>query len=555
MYRSKKICGVAAAEREALLYGAGVNTEQQKKPFIAVLNSWNEANPGVLHFDKIVKSVKKGIRKGGGVPFELPTMGLCDGIALANPKYITPSRDLIANEVETIIEANCFDAMVMLATCDKIIPAYLMAAGRLNIPAIIVTGGYMAVGSYKGKKYTFLEAGKSVGQFERGEIAEEEMKAILKHSCSPGGACSMMGTANTMACIAEALGMSMPGNATLPADGRIIKKTAYNAGLQIVNLLNNNICPRQIITNESMRNTIRTVMAIGGSTNVLVHIPAIAYESGLTMDCYEEFDVAGQEVPMLVGIAPNGPHYMPEFDAAGGLSALLKELADNKKIDSDVLTCTGNTAKVNWKDAKILDSGVIHRINEPYQKTGALAVLKGNIAPEGAIVKQSAVPEGMKKFTGKAKVFWGEEDAQSALTQGAIKAGDIVFILGMGPKGGPGMITVYTFTSKLAGLGLTESVALVTDGRFSGATEGPCFGHVSPEAALRGPLIAVQDGDKVSYDIEKRTIHLHVDEEELELRRTSNPIFINEVNKTSYLAQYAEIVRSLAKGATLGRDD
>jgi dihydroxy-acid dehydratase len=555
MFRSKDVCSVAAAEREALLYGAGIKEADQKKPFIAVLNSWNEANPGVLHFDKMVKAVKKGIKKAGGVPFEVPTMGLCDGIALANPKYITPSRDLITNEVETIIEANRFDAMVMLAACDKIIPAYLMAAGRLNIPSILVTGGYMAVGKYKGKKYTFLEAGKSVGRFERGEISEQEKNGILKHSCSPGGACSMMGTANTMACIAEALGMSLPGNSTVPADGRKIAKIAYKAGLRIMDLLQTDITPRKIITNESMRNTIRTVMAIGGSSNVLVHIPAIAYESELCLDCYEEFDLASNEIPMLVGVAPNGPFYMPDFDKAGGLNALMNELAKNNKIEADVLTCTGTTASKNWEGFGILDNTVIHPVSNPYQKTSALAVLRGNIAPEGAIVKQSAVSENMKKFSGKAKVFWGEERAQASLTDGKIIPGDIVFILGMGPKGGPGMITVYTFTSKLAGLGLTDSVALVTDGRFSGATEGACIGHVSPEAALRGPLLAVQDGDEVSYDIEKRTIHLHVDDAEIQRRCLQNEITLNATNRNSYLSQYAEVVRSLGKGATLGRDN
>lgn len=550
MLRSKSVRGVASAERRALLYGLGIGSEDQKKPFVAVVNSWNEANPGVLHFKSLVEEVKKGIREAGGVPFELPTIGLCDGIALANPQYITPSRDLIVNEVEVIIEANKFDCMVMLATCDKIIPAYLMAAGRLNIPSLIVTGGYMKVGEFKGKPCTFLEAGKSVGLFENGKISEEEKEEILKNSCFPGGACSMMGTANTMACIAEALGMSLPGNAAMAADSLL--KYGNNAGRKIIELLEKNILPRDIITDRSIRNTIRVVMAIGGSSNVLIHIPAIAQEAELTIDCLKEFDLASREIPLLLGVAPNGPYYMPDFDRAGGLTALQKYLADAKKIDDGVLTCTGSTAAENWAGAAVRDRSIIRTLEDPLQPGGALAVLRGNIAPEGIIVKQSAVPTSMMSFSGPARVFWGEEKAIDALENRKIREGDIVFILGMGPKGGPGIKTAYTFTSLLVGMGLINSVALVTDGRFSGATEGACFGHASPEAAVGGVLAIVQDDDMVSYSIPDRTISLELEIQEIRTRLENLSIPETPVKNNSYLAQYKQLVQSLGKGAVLG---
>ncbi len=552
MLRSKSVRGVASAERRSLLYASGVSSDDQKKPFVAIVNSWNEANPGVLHFPSLVEKVKEGIREGGGVPFEMPTIGLCDGIALANPQYITPSRDLIVNEVEVIIEANKFDAMVMLATCDKIIPAYLMAAGRLNIPAIIVTGGYMKVGEHNGKPCTFLEAGKSVGLYENGKISADEKEEILKGACFAGGACSMMGTANTMACIAEALGMSLPGNATTPADGDFLLDYGKKAGLQIMKLMEKEILPRDIITNVSMRNTIRVVMAVGGSSNVLIHIPAIATENELTIECLEEFDLASQDVPLLIGVAPNGPWYMPDFDRAGGLKALQKHLADQGKIDPQVMTCTGETAAENWIGVEVTDPNIIKSVDDPFQPGGGLAVLKGNIAPEGIIVKQSAVHPSMRERSGIARVFWNEDSAIDALENKTITPGDIVFILGMGPKGGPGIKTVYNFTSYLAGMGLLESVALVTDGRFSGATEGACFGHASPEAAAGGTLAAVQDGDRVSYSITNRTITLEVDEKIIIERLKKIVIPETSVKKGSYLAQYKVLVQSLGKGAVLG---
>jgi dihydroxy-acid dehydratase len=327
---------------------------------------------------------------------------------------------------------------------------------------------------------------------------------------------------------------------------------AFKAGEQIISLLEKGITPRKIITNDSMRNTIRAVMAIGGSTNVLVHIPAIAQEAELNLDCLVEFDAASQQIPLMIGLAPNGPHYMPQFEKAGGLKALLADLARNHKINADVTTCTGATAAENWRDETVLDTEIIRPLDRPFKEQGGLAVLRGNIAPDGAIVKQSAVDEQMKKFTGPAKVYWGEEAAQEALRNGNITPGDVVFILGIGPRGGPGLITVYTFTSMLAGRGLTDSVALITDGRFSGATEGACIGHVSPEAAMKGPLAAVQDGDMVSYDIPNRTIHLQVEDEEIKKRLDAMELPEPKVKRGRYLAQYAQLVQTLASGAVLG---
>jgi len=364
----------------------------------------------------------------------------------------------------------------------------------------------------------------------------------------------MIGTANTMSCIVESLGMSLPGNATVPAEGNRILEYGYQAGVKIVQLLKDGVTSRKIITNESMRNTIRMVMAIGGSSNVLVHIPAIATESELDIDCLEEFDQAGSKVPLLVGLAPNiGGYLMPDFDRAGGLPALFNQLTHDKLIDSNVLTCTGKTASENWSGAEVKDVSVIRPLSKPFQTTGGLAVLRGNIAPDGCVVKQTAVAPEMLVFEGRAKVFWGEEAAQNALESGQIKSGDIVFILGMGPKGGPGLITVYTFSSKLAGMGLSRSVALVTDGRFSGATEGASIGHVSPEAAIGGPLAAVKNGDLVSYDIPNRKIHLHVSTDEITERLKNVEFPEVAVKRGSYLALYANNVQSLAKGAVLGK--
>lgn len=552
MLRSKSTKGVAAAERRALLYGAGLNERMQERPFVAILNSWNEGNPGHLNLRDVAAAVKEGVREAGGMPFELPTMGLCDGVALANPKYILPSRDLIAAEVEVIIEANQFDAMVMLATCDKIVPGYLMAAARLNIPAILVTGGYMRVGVHKGAPCTFLEVGKAVGRFEKGEIPAEELEEILRASCGPGGACSMIGTANTMGCIAEALGMSLPGNCTMPAEGPRILELGRRAGEQIMELLKKGITARDIITERSVRNAIRVTMAIGGSSNVLVHIPAIATEAELEMDCLGAFDEASQQVPLLTGLAPNGPHYMPDFDRAGGLQALMKGLARGHRLDPEVLTCTSRKAGENWGNAEIKDPDVIRSLDNPLQGEGGLAVLRGNIAPDGSVVKQSAVDPEMRVFTGRAKVFWMEDSAQEALGRGEIGPGDVVFILGLGPKGGPGLVTVYTFTSKFAGMGLSHSAALVTDGRFSGATEGLCVGHVSPEAALGGPLAAVRDGDLVTFDIPSRRIHLKVSDQEIQRRLAEFQPKPTRAKKGSYLSVYADSVQSLGRGAVLG---
>ena len=553
MYRSKQVTGVAAAERRSLLHGAGVNAGDFKRPFIAVVNSWNEMSPGSLNLREVCRAVKEGVRQAGGIPFEVPTMGLCDGVALANPKYITPSRDLIANVVEVIIEANQFDAMVLVGNCDKIIPGYLMAAARLDLPAIMVTGGYMRVNEYNGAACTFLEAGKAVGRHEKGEITQDELESILEIACPAPGACGMMGTANSMNCIAEALGMSLPGNATTPAYGKGIFELGRRAGEQIMALLENNITARQIITERGMQNAIRVVMAIGGSTNVLVHLPAIATEAGLEMDCLEAFDQASREVPLLAGIAPNGPNYMPDFDRAGGLVSLMAQMANDGLLDGDATTCTGAYARENWSGARVIDAGVIRPLDDPWQAGGALAVLRGNIVPDGCIVKVSAVDPQMRKFEGMAKVFWGEGAAQEALDGGRIAAGDFVIIQGMGPKGGPGLITVYTFTSKLAGLGLTDSVALLTDGRFSGATEGACFGHASPEAAIGGPLAAVQTGDVISYDISTRKIHLHIDQELLAKRLDRLQLPPIEAKPGSYLSLYANNVQSLAQGAVLGQ--
>ncbi|MCL5074602.1 MAG: dihydroxy-acid dehydratase [Chloroflexi bacterium] len=553
MLRSKHCRGLAAAERRALLFGSGLSADELKRPFVAVINSWNEANPGHLHLREVARAVKEGIRQAGGVPFEVYTMGLCDGLALANPKYILPSRDLITAEVEVIVEANQFDAMVLLSTCDKIVPAHLMATARINIPALLVTGGYMALGEHRGMPCTFLEVGKAVGKRQSGGLTQEELDDILRVACAPGGACAFMGTANTMGCVTEALGMSLPGNATMPAIGPRLLDLARRAGEQIMTLLAEGIAPREIITPESIENAIKVSMAIGGSTNCVVHLPAIAVEAGLDIDCLALFDRCSREVPLLCGIAPNGPYYMPNLDQAGGLQAVMKELASGDKLNPNVLTVSGASAGQHWAAATVLDRAVIRSLDAPLQKEGGLAILRGNIAPEGAIVKQSAVCPEMYVFSGPAKVYWSEGDASTALQAGAIRPGDVVLILNQGPRGGPGLVTVFAFTGQLVGMGLGRSVALITDGRFSGATEGACIGHVSPEAAVGGPIAAVRDGDIISIDIPARQLNVALDDAEIEARLATLTPQPGTVVPGSYLSIYAQMVQSLGKGAVLGK--
>lgn len=545
--RSSLEFGVAWAERKALLKGLGLSDDDLLKPHIAIINSWSDMNPGHKHLRTVAEEVHSGVTEAGGLPFNFNTIGLCDGIAFVGSEYILPSRDLIVNEVEVIIEAYKFDAMVMIATCDKIVPAYMMAAARLDIPAIIVTGGYMPSGKLDGRNVTFVDVGRSIGESQSGKISRDDVEKIINRACPGPGACPIMGTANTMCITAEAIGMSLPGNSTLSALSDELNELASTAGKQILDLWREGITARKIITPESVGNAIKVAMAIGGSTNALIHISAIAAEAELGLDCGRIFDEVSHHVPLLIGISPNGEHLMDDFDKAGGLGALIKEISDF--IELDALTTTGKTFKENIKNCSVKDSKVIRSINNPISTEGALVVLHGNIASDGALVKQSAIPPNLMKFRGPSKVYSSNESAIEALRNDEIEEGDAVIIIFQGAKGGPGLISTFPFTSELAGSKFLNSVALITDGRFSGATEGACIGYVSPEAALYGPILAIRDGDIIEYDIANRTLNVDLPQEEIDRRLKKAEIEIDI--KRGYLGIYQRTVRSIFNGAVL----
>ncbi|TVM34662.1 dihydroxy-acid dehydratase [Oceanidesulfovibrio marinus] len=552
--RGKKEFGVAWAEREALLRGLGLSREELEKPQIAIINTWSDINPGHRHLRGIEESIRTGVVRAGGLPFRFNVLGLCDGIALINSQYILPSRDLIVNEIEVYAEAYGMDAMILLGTCDKIIPAFLMAAGRLDIPALVVTGGYMPAGVHpkSGQLLSFVDVGRSVGSVQSGAMTREDLDDIIDNACPGPGACPMMGTANTMCILAEAVGMTMPGNSTTPANSTKLLQLANSAGEQIVHLWEQGVTARKIITEQNIHNMICADLAMGGSTNSLVHVPAVATEAELDIDCLGLFDKLSQDIPLLMGIAPNGPHLMHDFDRAGGVRALFSELSDF--LDRDSLTVAGTTVGENMDGIAVKDASVIRSFDDPLSKGGALAVLRGNLAPGGAIVKVSAVPENLRTFRGTAKVFHSNEDAIEALRNGAIESGDVILITFQGCKGAPGLNSTFVVTSELAGSPLADSVALITDGRFSGATEGACIGYVSPEAALRGPLLAVCDGDIVSYDIPNRTISVELSEEQIAQRIQDAEMPLTY--RKGYIGIYQRTVQSLSKGAVLrGMDE
>lgn len=545
--RSEQRFGVSWAEGQALYRSLGLTDEDLAKPHIGIITSWNDANPGHVHLRELAKAVEIGIISAGGLPFNFNTIGLCDGIGLVGGEYLLPHRDLMTNEVEVIVEGNRLDAIVLLATCDKIVPAFLMAAARLDVPAIMVTGGYMKSGELDGKKISFVDVGKAVGAVQSGKIDQKEFNRIIDCACPGAGACPMMGTANTMCIVAEALGMSLPGNSTLRAASRELVALAYRAGVRIVELWQEGITARQIITDCAVANAIKVIMAMGGSTNTLVHIPAIASEAELELDCAKTFDTASNQIHLLMSISPSGPYLMEDFERAGGLGALCRQIFPH--LAPETLTVTGKTLGENYAGCEVKDSSVIRPLSDPVSKEGAIAVLRGNITPDGAVVKQSAVPAHMLKFRGPARVFNSCDEAIDGLRGGKIKAGDVVVILFHGARGGPGLTTTFPFTSELAGSPLAGLVALVTDGRFSGATEGACIGYASPEAALYGPILAVHDGDIIEYDIPARTLNALLTQEEIEKRLKEAEVHIQI--RRGYLGIYQSVVGSCLKGAIL----
>ncbi len=540
------IKGDARVANRALLRALGLTDADFDKPFIGVINTWSEINPGHVHLRQLAEAVKQGIRTKGGIPFEINTIALCDGIAQGHEgmKYILPSRNLIADSIELAVQANRFDALVLLASCDKIVPACWMAIARLDIPAIMVTGGPMMPGRYRGEELVLPQARESVGRLRRGEISEEEFKEIEESICPGPGSCSMMGTANSTSFLTEVMGLSLPGCGTTHAVNAKKMRIARASGEQIIQLWQTNLRPSQILTLPALRNAITVSMALGGSTNVVLHLLALAHELNIPLSL-ETFDEISRKVPFICNIRPSGKYPILALDDAGGVPAILNEIRD--LLDLSVITITGRTMAENISGAKNKNPEVICSPHNPLRKEGGIAILRGTLAPGGAVVKQSAVVEKMLIHTGPARVFENEEAAREAVLTGQIKPGEVVVIRYEGPKGGPGMREMLSVTASIVGMGLADSVALVTDGRFSGSTRGPCIGHIVPEAQDGGPIALIKNGDLIDINIPQRRLDLLISETELEKRRrawNAPPLKVNR----GYLKTYAEKVSSADKG-------
>ena len=533
----------------ALLYATGMPRSEMNKPFIGVATSFTDIIPGHIGMRDLERFIEKGIHTGGGYPFFFGIPGICDGIAMGHKgmHYSLASRELIADMVETITEAHQLDGLVLLTNCDKITPGMLMAAARLNIPSIVVTAGPMLGGKYKGRRLNLTsDTFEAVGKFKKGLIKPEELQNLEMCACPGAGSCQGMYTANTMACVTEALGMSLPGCATAPAVLAQKKRIAFESGIKIVELIKKNVTSRKIMTKEAFENAIRVDLALGGSTNTALHIPAMAHDAGIDLKL-ETFDEISKKTPHITNMIPGGQYYMEDLDAAGGIPAVLSRLKDMLK---DSPTVSGVSILKIAGAAEVFDEDVIRPLNKAFHKEGGIAVLKGNLAPDGAVVKQTAVSKNMMKFEGAAKVYDSEEAAMKAIIAGEIKSGDVVVIRYEGPKGGPGMREMLSPTSAIAGMGLAESVALITDGRFSGGTRGPCIGHVSPEAMEGGPIAVVKNGDKIRIDIPKRKIEVVISDQEMKDRMSAWKKPQPKIKK-GYLSRYAKLVSSAASGAIM----
>ncbi|MBE0448627.1 MAG: dihydroxy-acid dehydratase [Actinobacteria bacterium] len=551
-YRSDEVKkGVVRAPHRSLLKATGLTDEEIRRPFIGVANSTNDIVPGHIHLDKIAEAVKAGIRLAGGTPFEFTTVGICDGIAMNHPgmKYSLPSREVIADSIELIAEAHRFDALVLIPSCDKVTPGMLMAAARMNIPGIVVSGGPMLAGKYRGKDIDLISVFEAVGAVGAGRMSNEELEEYESYACPTCGSCAGMFTANTMNCLTEALGMGLPGNGTVPAPYSERIRLAKQAGIAVMSLLESNITPGRILTKEAFRNALAVDMALGGSTNTVLHLAAIAHEIGLDFDL-GMVDEISMSTPNLCRISPAGHHHIEDLYRAGGIMAVMAELSKGGHLYPDVVTSTGKSLADNLKGVQVLDADVIRPLSNPYSKTGGLAILFGNLTPDGAVVKQSAVAENMLKHSGPVRVFNGEPAATEAVLGGKINPGDVVVIRYEGPKGGPGMREMLTPTSALAGMGLDDKVALVTDGRFSGGTRGAAIGHVSPEAQEAGPIAVLRDGDIVEIDIPGRKLNINLSDDEIKARLKDWCAPELKVKK-GYLALYARMVSSAAKGAII----
>ncbi len=538
------------APHRALYHALGLTEEEIARPLVGIVSSYNEIVPGHMNIDKIVDAVKLGVAMAGGTPIVFPAIAVCDGIAMGHVgmKYSLVTRDLIADSTEAMALAHGFDALVMVPNCDKNVPGLLMAAARLNLPTVFVSGGPMLAGHVDGCKTSFSSISEAVGEFNAGKITEEKLKEYELKTCPSCGSCSGMYTANSMNCLTEVLGMGLRGNGTIPAVYSARIELAKHAGMAVMDMIKRDIRPRDIMTGEAFENALTVDMALGCSTNSMLHLPAIAHECGIEID----LDIANsisEKTPNLCHLAPAGRTYVEDLDEAGGVYAIMHELNRKGLLNTGCMTVTGKTVGENIADTPNLNPEVIRPIENPYSETGGIAVLKGNMAPEGSVVKRSAVLPEMLRHEGPARVFECEEDAQAAINAGKINPGDVVVIRYEGPKGGPGMREMLNPTSAIMGMGLGSSVALITDGRFSGATRGACIGHVSPEAASGGPIGIVQEGDIISIDIPGNKLELKIDGEEYNRRMSE---FVPKVKPLSgYLKRYAALVSSGAKGAVL----
>ena len=544
--------GATRCAHRSLFNAMGFGPEDLQKPLIGICNSFNEVIPGHIHLREITEAAKLGVAAAGGTPMEFPAIGVCDGIAMGHTgmKFSLASRELIADSIEAVATATGFDALVLIPNCDKVVPGMLMAAARLNIPCVVVSGGPLLPGRYQGHDISVSQSFEAAGEFAAGKITEADMTSIEAAACPGCGSCAGLFTANTMNCLTEALGMGLPGNGTIPAAYTGARRQlAKRAGHVVMELLKKDIKPRDILTEKAFENAITVDMGIGGSTNTVLHLTAIAHEAGIELPA-ARFDEISRKTPYIAKLSPAGTHHMIDLNEAGGINAVMKELSKKGVIHTDAMTVVGTVAE-KIANAKILRPDVIKTVEEPYRKEGGLAILSGNLCPENAVVKASAVAEDMLVYTGKAKCFSSEESAVNAIMDGKIVEGDVVVIRYEGPKGGPGMQEMLNPTAVISGRGL--KVALITDGRFSGASRGACIGHISPEAMAGGPIAFIEDGDLIDIDIPNRKLELRVSEEELAKRKAAW-VKPEPKIKTGYLSRYAKLTTSASRGAVVTAD-
>jgi len=543
--------GVARLPHRSIFKSLGYTDEEIRRPIIGVVNSANELIPGHMHLDSIAEAVKAGIRIAGGTPQEFSTIGVCDGVAMnhVGMKYSLATREIIADSIEAVSMAHPFDGLVLISSCDKIVPGMIMAALRLNIPSIVISGGPMLAGKFKGEDIDYSTCYEAIGKYKKGKYTDEDLREIEEEACPTCGSCSGMFTANSMNCLSEAIGIALPGNGTIPAFYSKRLRLAKTAGMKIMELVNKNIKPKDIVTIDAVKNALAVDMALGCSTNTILHLPAIANEAGVDFNL-EMVNEISNRTPNLCRLSPAGKHHLEDLYSAGGVEAVMNELLKNGLINGELETVSGEKVKENISGSKILNKEVIREVFNPYIKDGGIAILWGNLAPEGCVVKRSAVDPSMYHHKGKARIFNSEEESLEAIMNGKINSGDVIVIRYEGPKGGPGMREMLAPTSAIAGIGLDREVVLITDGRFSGATRGASIGHVSPEAQAGGPICIVEEGDIIEIDIQENKINLLLGDEEIKKRIGKwNPPDIKI--KEGYLARYSRLVTSAAKGAVL----